>query len=99
MITARSFGLVVCGVFAVSHAGCSPEKALKAANTGSVASSAPPASASASASSAPALPAPPIGRMDFAENDFVESDRNRDPFRSYVAPSRPPRLGFLLWPR
>ena len=63
-------------------AGCSPDKALQAANTGSTTAAPPPVAApTATATAAP----PPIARMEFAENDFVESDRNRDPFRTYVA--------------
>jgi type IV pilus assembly protein PilP len=75
------------GVLALGLAGCSPDKVLQAANTGS-ASAAP--SASAVPDAGPALAPPPIGRMEFAENDFVESDRNRDPFRTYVATFAPP---------
>ncbi len=67
--------------------GCSPEKALQVANTGST-TAAPPTSAAPAATTA--LAPPPIARMDFAENDFVESDRNRDPFRTYVATFAPP---------
>jgi type IV pilus assembly protein PilP len=75
------------GVLALGLAGCSPDKVLQAANTGST--SATP-SASAAPDAGPALAPPPIGRMEFAENDFVESDRNRDPFRTYVATFAPP---------
>ncbi len=67
--------------FAVLATACSPDKALQAANTGSTAKP-PPAVADAGA---PALAPPPMPRMEFAENDFVESDRNRDPFRSFVS--------------
>jgi type IV pilus assembly protein PilP len=75
------------GVLALGLAGCSPDKVLQAANTGS-ASAAPPVAAAPDAG--PALAPAPIGRMEFAENDFVESDRNRDPFRTYVATFAPP---------
>jgi type IV pilus assembly protein PilP len=45
----------------------------------------PLASASASASGLPAeLKAP-----EYTENDFVESDRNRDPFRSFIVQNNP----------
>jgi type IV pilus assembly protein PilP len=40
----------------------------------------PVASASASASALP----PELRGAEYTENDFVESDRNRDPFRSYL---------------
>ena len=68
-------------------AGCTADKALQAANTGST-TAAPAVTAAPSATAA--LAPPPIARMDFAENDFVESDRNRDPFRTYVATFAPP---------
>lgn len=45
----------------------------------------PVASASASASTlSPELKAP-----EYTENDFVESDRNRDPFRSFIVQNNP----------
>jgi type IV pilus assembly protein PilP len=88
MATARSLASAACsGVLATLLAGCSADKVLNAANTGSTA--APVASAAPSATVA-ALAPPPIARMDFAENDFVESDRNRDPFRTYIATFAPP---------
>ncbi|HSO34451.1 MAG TPA: pilus assembly protein PilP [Labilithrix sp.] len=68
-------------------AGCSADKALQAANTGSTTAAPPPTAAPAPTAT---LAPPPIARMDFAENDFVESDRNRDPFRTYVATFAPP---------
>lgn len=61
---------------------CTPDKALDAANTGNL-NAPPPVAAAPDAGSG--LSTPPIARIEFAENDFVESDRNRDPFRSYVA--------------
>ncbi|MDB4940773.1 MAG: Type pilus biosis protein PilP [Labilithrix sp.] len=76
---------VACAAAAFT-CGCSAEKTLDAANNGT---SKPPPVASASASAAPTLAPPPIARVDFAENDFVESDRNRDPFRTYVATFAP----------
>ncbi len=62
--------------------GCTADKALQAANTG--ATSAAPAP-SAAPKPAETVAPPPLPHADFVENDFVESDRNRDPFRSYVA--------------
>ncbi len=41
--------------------------------------------ASASASARP----PELKGTDYTENDFVESDRNRDPFRSYLVQNQP----------
>lgn len=91
-ITARKLMAVALGgAFSVgavvSMAGCTPDKALQAANTGST--TAPTATAVVDAGIAPLAP-PPLARMEFAENDFVESDRNRDPFRTYVATFAPP---------
>lgn len=63
-------------------AGCTADKALQAANTG--ATSAAPAPA-APPKPAESLAPPPLPHADFTENDFVESDRNRDPFRSYAS--------------
>lgn len=62
--------------------GCTADKALDAANTGNI----KPAAAPVADAGAPApnLAPPPLPRVEFAENDFVESDRNRDPFRSYA---------------
>jgi type IV pilus assembly protein PilP len=93
MLTARLLGTALAvGVLGVplsaSLVGCSPDKVIQAANTGS-SSAAPTAVAAPDAGGAPLAP-PPIGRMEFAENDFVESDRNRDPFRTYVATFTPP---------
>ena len=60
-------------------------------------SSAKPANAPAPAAAAPGTPAAvgPDGgamvapKMDFTENDFAESDRNRDPFRTYLSALAP----------
>ncbi len=60
--------------------GCSPDKTLETANSGPKAA---PAVVDAGAPVANLAP-PPMPRVEFAENDFVESDRNRDPFRSYA---------------
>lgn len=88
MITARHVGAVLasCSLIAVGLIGCTPDKALQAANTGSTASAAP---AAAVPDAGAALAPPPIARMDFAESDFVESDRNRDPFRTFIATFAP----------
>jgi type IV pilus assembly protein PilP len=70
---------------AAALAACTPDKALEQANKGPAPTmqSVPAADGGAVAQSTP--PPPPIAKMDFAENDFVESDRNRDPFRSYAS--------------
>jgi type IV pilus assembly protein PilP len=75
---------MVLSLVALSLAGtvaCSAEKTLDMATTGGSAPAAAVVAPDAGDETAP----PPIGKMDFAENDFVESDRNRDPFRSYVS--------------
>lgn len=88
MITTRHIvAALACGAFGVALVGCSADKALQAANTGST-TKAPAAAAVPDAG--PALAPPPIARMEFAENDFVESDRNRDPFRTFIATFAPP---------
>jgi type IV pilus assembly protein PilP len=87
MTTARYVTAAVASVaLAVVLAGCSPDKALQAANTGSTKTPV----AVADAGVAPTLAPPPIARVEFAENDFVESDRNRDPFRTFIATFAPP---------
>ena len=84
--SAAAGAVATCIAFAL--VGCTPDKALEAANTGSVK---PAATAVAVVPDAgPALAPPPIARMDFAEADFVESDRNRDPFRTFIATFAPP---------
>jgi type IV pilus assembly protein PilP len=52
-------------------------------------STAPPVRTGPTASaSASALP-PELRGPEYTENDFVESDRNRDPFRSYLVRNQP----------
>jgi type IV pilus assembly protein PilP len=53
----------------------------------------PPVSrAPAAAAAAPSSSAPTVVRAaEYSENDFVESERNRDPFRTYVAAIAPDR--------
>jgi type IV pilus assembly protein PilP len=88
VITARHIGAALAaGALAAVVVGCSPDQALNAANTGSTQKQQPVA---AVPDAGPALAPPPIARMDFAENDFVESDRNRDPFRTFIATFAPP---------
>lgn len=67
---------------ALALVACSADKVLTAANTGNTSAPAPVAAPKPVASVAPA---PAGAKVDFAENDFVESDRNRDPFRSYAS--------------
>lgn len=82
-----SLSVVVVASAAVSlslSACSSPDKALEQANKGPSAAAQPAAPVDAG------LPldvpeAPPLPKLELAENDFVESDRNRDPFRSYAS--------------
>ncbi len=55
-----------------------------------VSSSAPaPVATTAAVASASASALPELKGVEYTENDFVESDRNRDPFRSYLVQSQP----------
>ena len=90
MITARHLLAVLATTATTATkmlAGCTGEKGFQAATTGATTAAPPPVVAPVATT---ALAPPPIARMDFAENDFVESDRNRDPFRTYVATFAPP---------
>lgn len=81
-------GALAFATIGLALAGCSPDKVLQGANTGSTG---PVAAADAGADAAASgLAPPPVARVEFAENDFVESDRNRDPFRTYIATFAPP---------
>jgi type IV pilus assembly protein PilP len=48
----------------------------------------PPPNRAAASASAAALP-PELKGPEYTENDFVESDRNRDPFRSFLVQNQP----------
>lgn len=76
-------GLALAGAGLVASAlvGCTPDKALEQANSGPKTAAKPVADAGAPVAT---LAPPPMPRVEFGENDFVESDRNRDPFRSYA---------------
>jgi type IV pilus assembly protein PilP len=49
---------------------------------------APPKATVAASASASAAP-PELKGVEYTENDFVESDRNRDPFRTFLVQSTP----------
>jgi type IV pilus assembly protein PilP len=90
-VSSRLLPLVgAVAVLGFTLAGCSPDKALQAANTGSTKG---PAAAVAAPPPVATLSTPPIARIEFSEADFVESDRNRDPFRTYIATFAPPETG------
>ena len=78
--------LTSVALIALATACGTPDEALNKANKGP-SSSAPTAAAVVDAGppAAPTAALPPLPRMEFAENDFVESDRNRDPFRNYAS--------------
>lgn len=80
--------LAVVALAGGASVACTPDKALEAANSGNLAPTAAPAATTAS-TAVTALAPPPMKPTEFAENDFVESDRNRDPFRTYVAIFQP----------
>jgi type IV pilus assembly protein PilP len=78
-------------VAASTLAGVSAALLLCSACGTPVSSASPPPAATAAAvasASASALP-PELKGAEYTENDFVESDRNRDPFRSYLVQSQP----------
>jgi type IV pilus assembly protein PilP len=57
---------------------------LFACSTPTVSGGPPPPSHAAAAPAASAPLAPELRGPEYTENDFVESDRNRDPFRSFL---------------
>ena len=75
------FALALCATTALACGG--PEEALEKANKGPAAAA--PAVVVADAGAPVAAQPEPMPKMEFGENDFVESDRNRDPFRSYAS--------------
>ena len=76
VLASRAMGAALCGLLL---AACDGEKALQGgATTGSTHAPAPPPRALRVRPHRRSRP-PPIAAVDFAENDFVESDRNRDP--------------------
>ena len=52
-------------------------------------STAPPVPVARQAPAASSAPPPALKGLDYSENDFVESDRNRDPFRSFIVQAQP----------
>jgi type IV pilus assembly protein PilP len=58
--------------------------ALVACSTPTVTSNPPPPNRAAAAAATSAPAAPELKGPEYPENDFVESDRNRDPFRSFL---------------
>lgn len=74
-------GAAALGALALA---CEPDKVIQSANQGPGAGAAaapPPPVVDAGASG----PTSALPKMEFSENDFAESDRNRDPFRTYLS--------------
>ncbi len=72
---------------AASLVGCNAEQVMRAAGVAPAASSQAAARDGGTAS--------PRMQTEFGENDFIESDRNRDPFRSYMSTFAPSESGRL----
>ncbi len=77
-IAGISLALLLCSA-------CSTPVSTSSAQPASTAAAVAVASASASAPSVP----PELKGVEYTESDFVESERNRDPFRSYLVQSQP----------
>ncbi len=84
-MTSRIFAFGVILSSALVLGACGGDKPLTTTEAGA------PEAPAATPAPAPAAPAAPTAsaaavpkRVEFAENDFAESDRNRDPFRTYL---------------
>jgi type IV pilus assembly protein PilP len=73
-------GLALCGALPLAVACGGPPVTSS--------STPPPVRTAPAASSAGGLP-PELKGPEYTENDFVESDRNRDPFRSFLVQQQP----------
>ncbi len=78
-----SFAVVVLGALPLAVACSTPVSTSQATPPPPPVRAAPSASASVSG-----LP-PELRGPEYTENDFVESDRNRDPFRSFLVQQQP----------
>jgi type IV pilus assembly protein PilP len=78
--------LILGGIFAAGALIACSEPAPTQSSAGKAASSAAPAAAAAGGDGGVGMTAP---KMEFSENDFAESDRNRDPFRTYLTSLAP----------
>jgi type IV pilus assembly protein PilP len=76
----RIASLALCGALPLAVACGSP--------TVTSSTTPPPVRTAPAASSAGGLP-PELKGPEYTENDFVESDRNRDPFRSFLVQQQP----------
>jgi type IV pilus assembly protein PilP len=83
-MNARPVFALLCGFALVSCGDDPPEPSAvpRTARTASAASAAPEGSSGPAASNAKSSPPPP--KRDFAEADFTETERSRDPFRSFA---------------
>jgi type IV pilus assembly protein PilP len=77
-MTIRSYAAAFLAFSALGPLG------LVACGTPTVSSNPPPPNRAAAAAATSAPVAPELKGTEYTENDFVESDRNRDPFRSFL---------------
>jgi len=75
--------LLLAALTGTTLLACSPDKVFDTATNGPSGSAAPVAAVPDAGP--PTLVLPPLPRMEFTENDFAESDRNRDPFRTFTS--------------
>lgn len=86
---ALSLAPVIAGLLV---AACSPDTAIDQATKGPKSNpfaGSPTADAGVASADAGAPALPPMPKMEFTENDFAESDRNRDPFRTFTSVLQP----------
>jgi type IV pilus assembly protein PilP len=87
-------------LFSLATVACSSDKgkpSTNAAASSSAATGAPPVQRAAQAAADAGPPPPRTAATEFSENDFVESDKSRDPFRNFAKlfveqNSRPTRI-------
>lgn len=82
----RGFRVGVLGVVATAGflVACGPDPVATMSKGPSGAASAAPAKVDSNAGAGDAGITPAAPKVEFSENDFAESDRNRDPFRTYL---------------
>jgi type IV pilus assembly protein PilP len=82
LVATTTWGIVACGDDAKPSGAAGAASAPKPVTTGTPP---PPVRKNATDADDAGANLPPLKPLDLTENDFVESDRNRDPFRSYAA--------------
>jgi type IV pilus assembly protein PilP len=86
-MSSRLLSRALVGLVALSSLGCE-DKVIKSKSTRSAASaqaSAGPTGAAPAGSGAKLVTAGPVAKMEISEAEFIESERSRDPFRSFAA--------------